>query len=110
VLGEVATARGYASPVEVDPDLPFKDLGFDSEAAVALRNVLNLVTGLALPVTLAFDYPTPGDVARKLRLELEGEGDDAAAPTEAPGAIDELDAASLVELALEGQPERPDPS
>ena len=72
VLAEVASARGYASPLEVDPDRPFKDLGFDSEAAVGLRNALNGLTGLALPVTLAFDYPTPGDVARKLRLALEG--------------------------------------
>lgn len=99
VLGEVATSRGYASPIEVDPDRPFKDLGFDSEAAVGLRNALNRLTGLSLPVTLAFDYPTPADVARKLRLELEG--DDAPEPAaEPPNAIDELDATSLVELAL----------
>jgi acyl transferase domain-containing protein len=103
VLEEVATARGYASPVEVDPGTTFKDLGFDSEAAVGLRNVLNRITGLVLPVTLAFDYPTPGDVARKLRLELEGKGDAAASTAEAPSAIDELDAASLVELVLENR-------
>ncbi len=99
VLAEVAAARGYASPIEVDADRPFKDLGFDSEAAVGLRNALNRLTGLALPVTLAFDYPTPGDVARKLRLELEG-GEEAEPAGEAPTAIDELDATSLVELAL----------
>lgn len=109
VLQEVATARGHASPLEVDPDRPFKDLGFDSEAAVGLRNVLNRLTGLALPVTLAFDYPTPGDVARKLRRELEGETDGPTPPAAAPSAIDELDAASLVELVLEEQAERPGP-
>jgi type I polyketide synthase AVES len=109
VLGEVAASRGYASPIEVDPDRPFKDLGFDSEAAVGLRNALNRLTGLVLPVTLAFDYPTPADVARKLRLELEGGGEETRPPAEAPDAIDELDATSLVELALgaKEQPGRP---
>jgi acyl transferase domain-containing protein len=106
VLAEVAAARGYASPIEVDPDRPFKDLGFDSEAAVGLRNALNGLTGLALPVTLAFDYPTPGAVARKLRLALEG-GAEIGPPGEDPTAIDELDATSLVELALgKGQAKR----
>jgi acyl transferase domain-containing protein len=109
VLAEVASARGYASPIEVDPDRPFKDLGFDSEAAVGLRNALNRLTGLALPVTLAFDYPTPGDVARKLRLELEG-GAETKPLAAAPNAIDELDANSLVELALAAEKERPGPS
>jgi acyl transferase domain-containing protein len=107
VLGEVAAAREYDSPAAVDRNRPFKDLGFDSAAAVDLRNALNRLTGLALPVTLAFDHPTPNEVARKLRLELEGEVV-TKAPAEAPSAIDELDAASLVELVLEdeGQPGR----
>ncbi len=105
VLQEVAAARGYASAMEVDAERPFKDLGFNSEAAVGLRNVLNRLTGLALPVTLAFDYPTPVDVARKLCRELEGETDNTTPAVEAPNAIDALDAAALIELALgdEGQ-------
>ena len=101
VLREVATARELASPAAVAPDRPFKDLGFDSAAAVDLRNALNRATGLRLPATLAFDHPTPADVARRLRLALEGKDGPAAARAEAPSAIDELDAASLVELALE---------
>ncbi|WP_396230032.1 type I polyketide synthase, partial [Frankia sp. CpI1-P] len=62
-----------ASTVAVDPDRPLRDLGLDSLGAVALHGRLSADTGLALPVTVAFEHPTPAALARHLRTLLVGE-------------------------------------
>lgn len=51
----------------------FEKMGLDSLAAVELRDRLAEATGVKLPATLVFDYPTPAVLAEHLRTQLAGE-------------------------------------
>jgi acyl transferase domain-containing protein/NADPH:quinone reductase-like Zn-dependent oxidoreductase/acyl carrier protein len=75
VCGVAAVVLGHESADAIDPEISLKDLGFDSLAAVELYNYLCQATGLQLPTTLGFDYPTPVAVAGYLRARMEGEAD-----------------------------------
>ncbi|GAA2617930.1 hypothetical protein GCM10009863_34890 [Streptomyces axinellae] len=77
VRREAATVLGYGEDAPIEPDQAFRELGFDSLTAVELRNRLNRSTGLLLPVTLVFDFPTPRTLAERLDTGLAPAGSDA---------------------------------
>nr|WP_062342995.1 type I polyketide synthase [Herbidospora sakaeratensis] len=72
VRTQTAIVLGHVTGDAVDGERTFKDLGFDSMAAVELRERLAAATGLDLPAALVYNHPTPHAVVASLRAELAG--------------------------------------
>ena len=69
VCTNAATVLGRSN-AEIDADVAFQDLGFDSLTAVELRNRLKTATGLTLSPAVIFDHPTPAALAEQIDGQL----------------------------------------
>ncbi len=77
VRRELAFVVGGA--VGEDPEKPFTDMGMDSLGAVRMRDRIGAATGVAIPVTAAYDCPTPNALTRYLLVRLVPEQEQAGA-------------------------------
>ncbi|MEU9126443.1 thioesterase domain-containing protein, partial [Streptomyces sp. NPDC048506] len=107
VLRHIAAFLGHTEDGRVDRRTPFRDLGFDSLAAVRLRRQLAEDTGLDLPSTLVFDHEDPTALADHLAALVDAGAtgrDEGAAPAESGlfagfrAAVEQGRSAEAVEL------------
>ncbi|MCH0570333.1 SDR family NAD(P)-dependent oxidoreductase [Streptomyces sp. MUM 136J] len=115
VRDQVAIVLGHPSGTAVDVDQAFTPMGFDSLTSVELCNRLVSATGLRLPSTLVFSYPTPRELGQHLSgllrpaARTEPDADAEIRDALRTVSIDSLRGAGLLEqvLACAG-PNRPD--
>ncbi|MFB7671831.1 SDR family NAD(P)-dependent oxidoreductase, partial [Kitasatospora purpeofusca] len=68
----INTVLGHTTTDTPDTERPFRDMGFDSLTGLELRTRLQNTTGLRLPSTLVFDYPTLTTLAHHLDQHIQG--------------------------------------
>nr|WP_226356557.1 type I polyketide synthase [Pseudonocardia sp. ICBG601] len=98
VRRQTAAVLGHADIDAVAATQAFREAGFDSLAAVELRNRLAAAAGVALPATVVFDHPTPTALARRLRDELWGEPAPDVPAAAVPGEIDLIESMQVDDL------------
>ena len=69
---QVAMVMGSLAP-DINPEEPFKQMGFDSLMALELRNRLEASLGILMPVTLLFAHPTMASLVPRLALLVRGD-------------------------------------
>ncbi|MEU8213061.1 type I polyketide synthase, partial [Micromonospora sp. NPDC049044] len=80
VRAEAALVLALPSAHGVPADREFQELGFDSLTAVELRSRMKAATGLDLPPTMVFAFPTAAALASEITARLQ------AAPLTGPSA------------------------
>ncbi|MEU9508674.1 SDR family NAD(P)-dependent oxidoreductase [Micromonospora sp. NPDC048170] len=91
VRAATAEVAGLPGPAAVRPDRAFKELGFTSVSAVALRDRLARATGVRLSATAAFDRPSPDALARHLAARLRGVNPEAGSVPDGPAPTSTVD-------------------
>lgn len=91
VCSDAAAVLGYDDTDDIDADTAFRDCGFDSLSAVEFKNRLRASTGVALPVSIVFDHPTPRRLAEHLRVTLTDTALSTTSPEATPpGTVDSM--------------------
>ncbi|MCX4564009.1 type I polyketide synthase [Streptomyces phaeochromogenes] len=75
IRSEAAAVLRHSTTDAIGAGRAFKEVGFDSLTALELRNRVNATTGLSLPTTIAFDYPSPSALAGFILSRFAGDGD-----------------------------------
>nr|WHM27952.1 NftM1 [Streptomyces conglobatus] len=108
LLSTSAMVLDYPSADDIDADMSFKEIGFDSLSGVEFRNEVKKDTGLQIPATVIFNYPTPAALAEHLRDRLfpEDAADTASQDDDDPAdelddEIDALDVENLIQRAFD---------
>ncbi|MFG2608531.1 SDR family NAD(P)-dependent oxidoreductase, partial [Streptomyces sp. NPDC048514] len=100
VRSHAAAVLGHGAPDAIAPARAFREAGFDSLTAVELRNRLNGATGLRLPASLLFDYPTPAVLAAYIRTAALGGTDSAATPAPTAAGVTAVDDDPIAIVAM----------
>ncbi|MFI0942960.1 SDR family NAD(P)-dependent oxidoreductase [Streptomyces sp. NPDC021020] len=100
VRDQVATVLAHPDPGSVELGRTFQHLGLDSLTALELRNAVTAATGVRLPATAVFDYPTPEALVRHLLAQLPGTDTAAPAIPAAPAVRADADADPVVIVGM----------
>ncbi|MFB6562803.1 type I polyketide synthase [Streptomyces sp. NPDC056400] len=111
LLSTAAVVLGYPDVDDIDADLSFKEIGFDSLSGVEFRNQVKKDTGIQVPATVIFNYPTPMALAERLRELLfpedapdaespQAQDEEAVAADEVDEELDAMDVESLIKRAF----------
>lgn len=89
---------------DVSAEAPLMSAGLDSLGAVELRKELSTLTGMELPATLVFDYPSADSIAQliagQLAPQMQGAGPTLPRSEPTPGEMSEQGLCQAEPLAL----------